>query len=48
MTLKLSGIIDQAHLRSSATKMQAEVKTFSHYFTDHDSVTCVLTDDNNK
>ena len=42
MTLKLSGIIDQAYLRSSATKMQAEIKMFSHYYTDHDSVTCVL------
>ena len=48
MTLKLSGIIDQAYLRSSATKIQAEIKMYSHYFTDHDSVTCVLTDKNNK
>merc|ERR1712112_608653 len=42
------GIIDHAYLRSSMTKLQAEVKTFSHYFSDHDSVTCILFEKNNK
>ena len=42
MTPKLSGIIDQAHLRTSVTEMQAEIKLFSHYYSDHESVTCVL------
>ena len=37
-----AGIIDQAHLRSSVTKLQADVRTYSNYFSDHDSVTCVL------
>ena len=39
--LLLSGVIDQAHLRTTA-KLQAEVKTYSHYYSDHDSVTCTL------
>ena len=39
--LLLSGVIDQAHLRATA-KLQAEVTTCSHYYSDHDSVTCVL------
>ena len=38
----LSGIIDQAHLRTSATKLTAQVETYSHYYSDHDSVTVVL------
>ena len=39
----LSGILDQAHLRrSDVNVMQTIVKTFSHYFTDHDSVTCIM------
>ena len=42
MTLKLSGIIDQAYLRNNVTKRQADVKTYSHYYSDHDSITCVL------
>ena len=41
MTLKLSGIIDHAYLRNNVTKLPAETKTFSHYFSDHDSITCV-------
>ena len=42
MTPILSGIIDQAHVRTSLTKLQAEVNTYSHYYSDHDSVTVVL------
>ena len=38
----LSGIIDQAHLRKSVAKLEAEVQTYSHYYTDHDSLTVVL------
>jgi hypothetical protein len=37
----LSGILDHCHHRGSSTEVA--VATFSHYFTDHDSVTCVVT-----
>ena len=37
----LSGILDHAHHRGSSTEVA--VATFSHYFSDHDSVTCVVT-----
>ena len=37
----LSGILDHAHHRGSST--QVAVATFTHYFTDHDSVTCIVT-----
>ena len=36
------GVLDHAHLRRTVSKPKVEVKTFSHYYTDHDSVTCVL------
>lgn len=43
MNLIFSGILDQAHLRQSKTgKKNAEVKTFTHYYSDHDSVTVIL------
>ena len=35
-------VLDHAHLRRTVSKPKVEVKTFSHYYTDHDSVTCVL------
>ena len=39
----LSGILDQAHLRRTDVNVMATpVKTYSHYFSDHDSVTCIL------
>ena len=38
----LSGILDHCHHRGSSTEVA--VATFSHYFSDHDSVTCVVTD----
>ena len=34
------GILDQAHYRGSSTEVAAA--TFSHYFSDHDSVTCII------
>ena len=37
----LSGILDQAHHRGSSTEVAAT--TFSHYFSDHDSVACIVT-----
>ena len=38
-----TGILDQAHLRQSRkAKKNAEVKTFTHYYSDHDSVTIIL------
>ena len=38
-----SGLLDHAHLRQSRNhKKNAEVKTFTHYFSDHDSVTVIL------
>ena len=38
-----TGILDQAHLRQSKKgRKNAEVKTFTNYFSDHDSVTVIL------
>ena len=38
-----TGILDQAHLRQSKKgQKNAEVKTFTHYYSDHDSVTVIL------
>ena len=37
------GLLDHAHLRQSkGHKRNAEVKTFTHYYSDHDSVTVIL------
>ena len=35
-------ILDQAHLRQSLRKKNAEVKTFTPYYSDHDIVTVIL------
>ena len=35
-------ILDQAHLRQSLKKKNAEVKTFTPYYSDHDIVTVIL------
>jgi len=37
------GVIDQAHHRPSANQTKVSVTTCSHYFSDHDSVTCIVT-----
>ena len=38
-----TGILDQAHLRQSKkSKKNAEVKTYTPYYSDHDIVTIVL------
>ena len=43
MTFIFTGILDQAHLRQSKkTKMNSEVKTWTHYYSDHDSVCVIL------
>ena len=36
------GLLDHAHLRHSKDKKNAEVKTSTHYFSDHDSVAVIL------
>ena len=37
------GLLDHAHLRQSkGNKKNAEVKTFTHYYSDHDSVAVIL------
>ena len=43
MTFIFTGILDQAHLcQSKKTKMNSEVKTWTHYYSDHDSVCVIL------
>ena len=38
-----SGILDQAHLRQAErAKKNAEVKTYTPYYSDHDIVTVIL------
>ena len=43
MNLIFTCVLDQVHLRQSKKgKKNAEVKTFTHYYSDHDSVTVIL------
>ena len=41
--INLTGILDQAHLRQSkGAKKNAEVKTYTPYYSDHDIVAVIL------